>query len=423
MPGVNGKFQIITFSLFAILLRAFFLQKYRTQDYLTNSKQKMCFEVNLIIFRYLLKEVAKTQLAVFFVLMTIFISQKFVRVLGDASEGGIPGQMVMTFIALNVPNLAGMMLPLSLFLGILLAYGRIYADNEMTILHSCGVSEWYIVRVTLVLSVITAIFTGLFTLYLAPMASEYEYQVKEELAADSGLSALVSGRFQKTGNGKAVVFIHDKDRQTNTLEKVFVAQLPDEQHSRDSIIDSSLVYAATGKVVEEETGSQRLVLEDGIRYQNDDKHGEFRAVEFSKYYIQIKDQEVEHKRRKFEALPTKTLFEEDLPEYKVQIQWRFAFPIACIVLTLIAVPLSVVNPRQGKFGKMMPALMLFLGYFLLLIALRSSIEKGSIPYIIGLWPVHLMAFFLGTSLLFKSRSSGLKLKSKFPSFGRKKGAI
>jgi lipopolysaccharide export system permease protein len=114
----------------------------------------------VIIFRYLLKEVAKTQLAVFVVLMTIFISQKFVRVLGDASEGSIPGQLVMTFIALKIPDLASFILPLSLFLGVLLAYGRIYADSEMTVLHACGVSEWYVVRVTLVLAVITAFLTG-----------------------------------------------------------------------------------------------------------------------------------------------------------------------------------------------------------------------------------------------------------------------
>ena len=61
----------------------------------------------MIIFRYLLKEVAKTQLAVFFVLMTIFISQKFVRVLGDASEGSIPGQMVMIFIGLKNSRFSG----------------------------------------------------------------------------------------------------------------------------------------------------------------------------------------------------------------------------------------------------------------------------------------------------------------------------
>lgn len=113
----------------------------------------------MIIFRYLLKEVAKTQLAVFFVLMAIFISNKFVRVLDNASEGGIPGHLVMIFIGLKIPDLAGMILPLSLFLGVLLAYGRIYADNEMAVLHACGVSEWYVVRVTLILGLITAIIT------------------------------------------------------------------------------------------------------------------------------------------------------------------------------------------------------------------------------------------------------------------------
>jgi lipopolysaccharide export system permease protein len=376
----------------------------------------------LIIFRYLLKEVAKTQAAVFFVLMTIFISNKFVRVLGDASEGGIPGHLVMIFIGLKVPDLAGMMLPLSLFLGILLAYGRIYADNEMTVLHACGVSEWYVVRVTLILSLVTAIFTGIFTLYLAPMASEYEYQVKEQLATESGLSTLISGRFQKTGNQKAVIFIHDKNRADSSLEKIFVAQLPDENSSNESIINSSLVYAAKGKVVEEETGSQRLVLENGTRYQSDIFNNEFRSVAFSKYHIQIQDQKVEHKRRKLSAVPTKELFTEHQADFLAAIHWRIAFPIACLVLTLVAVPLSVVNPRQGKFGKMLPALLLFLSYFLLLTAMRSGIEGEAIPMLVGLWPVHFLAFILGGSLLLNGRSSGFRIKALLPKFTRKNSA-
>ncbi len=381
----------------------------------------------MIIFRYLLKEVAKTQLAVFVVLMTIFISQKFVRVLGDASEGSIPGQLVMTFIALKVPDLASFILPLSLFLGVLLAYGRIYADSEMTVLHACGVSEWYVVRVTLVLAVITAFFTGLFTLYLAPMASEYQYQVKEELAADSGLSALVSGRFQQTGNQDAVVFIHDKDRDTNSLNKVFVAQLPKTEHSSASIINSSLVYAKHGQVFEDELGSQQLVLGDGIRYHRDIDSGEFQSVAFDKYYIQIKDQEVEHQNRKLSALSTLELFHNQAPEleaaYQATIQWRIAFPLACIILIFIAVPLSVVNPRQGKFAKMLPALMLFLGYLLLLTSMRSAIEKNAIPSVVGLWPVHVSALFIGVMLLMKERSSGRIIKAKLPRFNKKKNTV
>jgi len=378
----------------------------------------------VIIFRYLLKEVAKTQLAVFFVLMTIFISQKFVRVLGDASEGSIPGKMVMIFIGLKIPDLAGMMLPLSLFLGVLLAYGRIYADNEMTVLHACGVSEWYVVRVTLVLACLTAIFTGVFTLYLSPMASEYQYQVKEKLAADSGLSTLIAGRFQKTGNNKAVVFIHNKHRKDNGFDKVFVAQLPSENNREDSIINASLVYAKQGRVLEEESGSQRLVLSDGTRYHSDAENGEFQSVAFDKYYIQIQDQEIEQKHRKLSALPTSQLFnpndEKLAAEYSATIQWRIAFPLACIVLTFIAVPLSMVNPRQGKFAKMLPALMLFLGYFLLLTAMRSAIERQVIPTGIGLWPIHLIALFLGFTLLMKERSSGKIIKAKLPSFKRHK---
>ncbi|MFT5814083.1 MAG: lipopolysaccharide export system permease protein [Psychroserpens sp.] len=366
----------------------------------------------MIIFRYLLKEVAKTQLAVFLVIMTIFISNKFVRVLDDASEGGIPGHLVMTFIGLKIPDLAGMILPLSFFLGVLLAYGRIYAENEMTVLHACGVSEWYVVRVTLILGFVTAIITGIFTLYLSPMAAEYEYQVKDQIAADSGLSSLISGRFQTTGNKKAVIFIHDKNRDDNTFEKVFVAQLPNEKTPNTSVINSSLVYAATGQVVEEETGSQRLILSAGTRYQNDIKNKEFRQVAFDKYYIQIQDQKVAHKRRKLSAIPTAELYQDQSPETSAESQWRIAFPLACIIMTLVAVPLSVVNPRQGKFGKMLPAILLFLSYFLLLTAVRSGIEKGSVPQYIGLWPVHCIVLIFGFSMLVKGRTSGRKIKAK-----------
>ena len=373
----------------------------------------------MIIFRYLLKEVAKTQFAVFLVLMTIFISNKFVRILDDASEGGIPGQMVMIFIGLKIPDLAGMILPLSFFLGILLAYGRVYADNEMSIFHACGVSEWYVVRVTLLLAFVTAIITGIFTLYLSPMAAEYEYQVKEQLAADSGLSSLIAGRFQTTGNEKAVVFIHDKNREDNTLRKVFVAQLPNNDKKHNNIINSSLVYAAKGEVIEDVTGSQKLILTNGTRYQNDVKNDEFRQVAFGKYYIQIQDQKVEHKSRKLKAIPTAELFDNDPPEYTAEIHWRMAFPLACIILTFVAVPLSVVNPRQGKFAKMLPALLLFLSYFLLLTAIKRGLESGSLPGSVGLWPVHFMALLLGASLLIKGRSFGLRLKAKLPQFPRK----
>ncbi|OUS31166.1 LPS export ABC transporter permease LptF [Thalassotalea sp. 42_200_T64] len=364
----------------------------------------------MIIFRYLLNEVGRTQLGVFLVLMTIFISQKFVRILGDASDGDIPGQMVLTFMGLTIPHLMGVMLPLSLYLGILLAYGRIYADNEMSVLHACGVSEWYVVRVTMVAAVITAIITGAFTLYLAPLAAETEYQVKEQLSKDVGLSVLSAGRFQKTSNNEAVVFIQNIN-DDHELEKVFVVQLPKDDSGKQELVN--VIYAQKGKVIEDEKGEQRLVLEMGNRYEKNNLTNEFQTLSFASYEMQIKEQKVAERRRKLTAIPTLQLMQDSSHEATAEVQWRMSFPILVLILTLIAVPLSVVNPRQGKFAKMFPALLIFLVYYLLLTSARSAMDDGKIAPQVGLWPIHLTALFVGWSLLLKSRGSGKKLKAKF----------
>ena len=122
----------------------------------------------LIVFRYLIGEVFKSQLAVFLILITIILSQRFVKTLADASDGELPGQLVFTLVALKLPQMAILILPLAAFLGVLIAYGRIYAESEMTVLHATGVSEWLVGRITLVLSLVIALLAAGLTLHLSP---------------------------------------------------------------------------------------------------------------------------------------------------------------------------------------------------------------------------------------------------------------
>lgn len=357
----------------------------------------------MLIFRYLTTEVLKSQVAVFLTLMTIFLSQKFVVILSDASQGSIPAKLVLAMVALKLPQLASLILPLSLFLGIILAYSRIYADSEMTVLKACGVSEWYVVRVTLVSSVILAFFAAFLTMYVAPWASEQEYQLKEKAKADAGLSALRAGRFQQTGNEKAVVFIHSIEKGGKELNKVFVAQLPDSEKGNLA----RLVYAQQGMVIESQSGEQQLVLSDGKRYETDGKTAALNLTQFDGYSVQIREQAIEHQRRKLEAISTGELMAIGTPEAIAQWQWRIAIPLSIPLLTLLAVPLSVVNPRQGKFAKLVPAISLYLGYFILLNAAKFAVEDGKIPPSIGLWWIHLSALFIGTLLIMKGRPFGV----------------
>lgn len=347
--------------------------------------------------------------------MTIFVSEKFVRILSSASEGGIPGKLVMSFLALKLPQLASLILPLSVFLGIILAYSRIYADSEMTVFRACGVSEWYVTRVTLVSSFVMAIFAGVLTLYLAPWASEQEYQLKEKAEADAGLSSLRAGRFQQTENGKAVVFIHDINQGGAELKRVFVAQLPElsqEQVLKSENKKSQIVYAQKGTVVENISGEQKLILTDGKRYEVQNKSKELTYTEFDGYEVQIQEQAIEHKRRKLKAVSSHELAVMDNNESRAEFQWRIAIPLSIPILTLLAVPLSVVNPRQGKFAKLVPALGLYLGYFILLNAAKFALADGKIPQSLGLWWIHLSALFIGTLFILKGRPIGSYVSAK-----------
>ncbi len=357
----------------------------------------------MIIFRYLLAEVFKSQLAVFIILMTIIISQRFVKILADAAEGEVPGQLVMSIVALKLPQLAVIILPLSAFIGILVAYGRVYADSEMTVLHATGVSEWYVTRITLVLSLLLAVAAGSVTLYLSPWATEREYQVLEKADASAGLMSVVPGRFQYTSNEKAVIFVHDVGRggDAGRLGRVFVAQTT----AADEPGSMAVVYAQSGIVREDATGAQSLQLDVGRRYAGGVGSPAFEVTEFEQYQIQIREQEVEQRRRKLGSVPTSELVLLDSNEALAEWHWRIAIPLSIPLLTLIAVPLSRVNPRQGKFGRLLPALLLYLGYYSLLIIARSALEDGKIPAQLGMWWLHGSALLCGVVLIMRRRRS------------------
>jgi len=355
-------------------------------------------------------------MAVLFVLMSIFISQKFVRILADAVDGDTPSALVATLLVLNLPKLAGLILPLSLFLGILMAHSRMYADSEMTVMHATGISEWYVTRVTLTLAFIMMLIAGLNSIWLGPWAFEKEYQVLEESQAQAGISTLASGRFQYSSNKKAVIYV--EAIKEGELKQVFVAQMPSDNTPNE---DSSVVIATTGRVVEEDSGSQQLQLSDGKRYQGQAGQASGTHIEFAQYEMQIKEQEVESRRRKLSAIPVLQLLEDGDVDSMAEVHWRIAVPLTIPLLTLIAVPLARVGPRQGKFAKLFPAIMLFLGYYVMLMAGRSALEDEVIPMSVGLWWIHISAFVLGIALLMRERTIGVFVRKVFARNKNNKG--
>ena len=167
------------------------------------------------------------------------------------------------------------------------------------------------------------------------------------------------------------------------------------------------------RIQQGQLGGQQLVLEKGTQYEGSTVANDYQIVQFDEYAVTIEEPDSQAQRKKMVAIPTLELWDMDSIEAKAEMQWRIAIPLSLPFLVLIAVPLSAVDPRQGRFGKMFPALLLYLGYFLLLLASRRVMEDGKLPSFIGLWWVHIVMLIVGTGLLARDRKTGAFIRRLF----------
>lgn len=348
----------------------------------------------LIIFRYLSRDLLVTALAVSAVLLTIFLSGKFGDYLDDAAEGKLAVDVLFTIITYRMPNLLELILPLGFYLAVLLAYGRMYIESEMVVLSATGMSQWQLVRMTMVPAIIVAAIVALFSFWLSPLGAQMTQQVLTEQRNRSEFESLQQGRFQAIGQGRIMTYVQQVSEDNKLLQNVFVAQ-------RDSQYGSTIVVAQTGtQAYNPEYGQRYLVLNNGYRYEGLPGTNEFTITSFSEWgrYLPPTTSAAEIESES-DAKTTAALFAADDLESKATLQWRLSMPLMVLIATLFAVPLSKTNPRQGRYLKMLPAILIYIFYLAFLINARSAVSEGDLDYRLGLWVVHIPFLVLGLLML------------------------
>ncbi|MDW8847646.1 LPS export ABC transporter permease LptF [Erwinia sp. MMLR14_017] len=345
----------------------------------------------MIIIRYLVRETLKSQLAILFILLLIFFCQKLVRILGAAVDGEIPTNLVLTLLGLGVPEMAQLILPLSLFLAILMTLGRLYTESEITVMHACGLSKAVLVKAAMVLMLFTSVVAAVNVAWLGPWSSRYQSEVTQNAKANPGAAALAAGQFQQSGDGQSVMFIENV--KGNTFGNVFLAQLRPKGNARPSV-----VLADKGHMTQRPDGSQVVTLEKGTRFEGTAMLRDFRITDFVNYQAIVGHQDVVLDPNDAEQMDFKTLAQSSKPEFRSEFHWRITLVFSVLVMALMVVPLSVVNPRQGRVLSMLPAMLLYLIFFLLQSSLRSSGQKGRLDPAVWMWVVNISYLALAVLL-------------------------
>ena len=112
-------------------------------------------------------------------------------------------------VGLYTPELLSYLIPLGFFMAILFAYGRLYADSEMTVLAACGVSSKYIIQLTLIIAFFMMLITATLTLWVVPQVTALREEALSEGEAAGVMQSMLPGRFQTFSEGRLVFYLED----------------------------------------------------------------------------------------------------------------------------------------------------------------------------------------------------------------------
>lgn len=343
-----------------------------------------------ILERYVLREVVTSWLAVTGVLLVLIVTNEVARVLSRAADNQYPHSMVLVLIGLGAVSNLQVIVPIGLLLGVMLALGRLYHDSEMTAALACGARPARVYApVGLLAALVTALLAWL-SLDVAPQAMTSVLDLRAVALRAGQLAPVAPGRFRAFGGGNTVVYA-ERANADGTLSNVFV------ERRRGDRVEVAVADRARHTVAPDGK-SLTITLYDGERYEGEPGGARYRIMRFAEHTIPVRMPPPVVSVSDLDAAPTGKLLAATDRASEAELQWRYALPVMCIVLAVVAVPLSRLKPRQGRYARLWVAVVLYLLYSNLLTLGRGWIERGEVPPALGLWWTH--AAVIGAAALF-----------------------
>ena len=357
----------------------------------------------MILFRYLAKEVGTTLIALTSILILIFMSNQMILYLNGAANGRIPGGLVLKLMMLELPNLLCLLLPLGFYFSILVAYGRLYADSEMVVLQACGYSSGRLLMHTFWMALAVTAFIAVMLSY-NPEISLQRNKILQATGLQTLIQTVIPGRFRAVMNDQYVFYVESMNAKHTQAQGVFVAKRAD--RAGHSGWDVLIARHAEAKK-DPDTGEEYLILTDGENYQGQPGRADYQIATFRQYEARLPHQTMLAK-KDIRMLPFSQLlpWSSADPEKSAELQWRISIPLMVFCLTILGVPLSRVNPRSGKYAKLLPGVVLAFIYADLMFVARGWVAANKIPVWLGMWWLHALVILLGLGLLWRQRVSG-----------------
>ena len=385
----------------------------------------------MILRRYMTRQVASTTALVLGFLVVMMLGGRLIRYFGIAAEGNLDVSLLFIIIGYNLPYFLELILPLAFFIALMLVFGRLYVDQEMAVINASGVSRGKLAR--LMTPLILALFVGEAALSIVgkPWGVRSSETVWQQQALTSAFDLIRSNEFISSGNYHLYVGSLSDDKKQlqdvvliqsepikkgsstknlsapdiNTANTVSSPELPKElidtmKNSNQSISKDTITLAKRAEQVDSaSSGVTQLDLFQGRRYEVGAGSLKYNQVGFDRYRITLTESSKEIvTENNIETQKIGQLWQAATGGAQVgsvnalraaqgELGYRFALPWLMIIAPMLAVPLAQVRPRQGRWLRLFPSILLFVSCALGIISLKNAVGKGSVSVWAYAWLV------------------------------------
>lgn len=320
---------------------------------------------------------------------------------------GVPFVDVVTMILYLMPSFFVFTIPMAFLLAVLLAFGRLSADNEITVLKSGGLSLIQLMPPVFFCALFVTILGIVTTVFVAPWGNQEFKKQAASFVGSNIASSLQEKVFWDSFPG-LILYCDHYDGEKQTLKGVIIHDARDPKQPMTIFAESGHIQGG-----EEGTPIQFSLLSGSIHTSNSLQ--EYRLVNFGEYQMSISKNpekqvplpsEVTMSLTELNRWANDTTFFKSAPLLKpfqkkiiAEFHSRFVLPTVSIVFALIGVPLGMQNRRSGKSAGFAWSIFILLFYYIVLSVFRTIAEKGGIPVFIAMWLPNFIFAAIGGYLL------------------------
>ena len=358
-----------------------------------------------IIPKYLLKELGGPFIASLLISTVILAAGNIMQIADMVMNKGVELMQVIKIFFLFLPYVLIFTIPISVLSAVLLGFGRLSGDNEITTFRTSGVSIYKVILPIIICGFIISLMNVPLNDKILPQSEFAARKLLKRIGIKHPAAMLEPGVFVK-GFQDYIIFIHDV--RGNSLKDVRIYQPREGKPTRT-------IVAETGEIISlPEQDSVKLRLSNGMADEvSSENPEEFYKLSFKDYYmtlnlgdtVDVSTIQKKAREKTVQELLTdiKVLKKDSIDgiPLKIELHKKIALAFSNFVFVIIGIPLAITTHRREKFIGFGLAIIVFLVYWSFMLGGIAFAIRGIIPPWVGVWAANVLLFATGIWLFHK----------------------